>query len=106
MVNVLELVVPCPMPTPNRLEIEIDGGEMVKENLVVEVTFPEVPVMVRTVVPNATELLDVRVKFTYWVVVLVGLAGLGEKEAVTPAGNPEIERLTGPANPNSEMTGT
>jgi hypothetical protein len=87
-------------------EIEMDGGDMVKENVVVEVTFPDVPVMVTRDVPNETELLDERVKETNWVVVLVGLAGFGEKEAVTPVGNPEMERLMGPANPFTELTGT
>ena len=53
-----------------------------------------------------TELLDERVKYTYWLVELVGLAGFGEKEAVTPVGNPEMERFTGPANPFTELTGT
>ena len=42
----------------------------------------------------------------YWAAVLVGLAGFGEKEAVTPVGNPEIERLMGPTNPYSEVIGT
>jgi hypothetical protein len=39
-------------------------------------------------------------------VVLVGLAGFEEKEALTPVGNPEMERLIGPANPFTELTGT
>jgi hypothetical protein len=34
------------------------------------------------------------------------LAGFGEKEAVTPVGNPEMERLTGPVNLFRELTGT
>jgi hypothetical protein len=106
MLSVLELVVPWPMPTFGGPKIEMESGDMVKENVVEAVTFPDVPVMVKTVVPNATELLDVRVKETNWLVVLVGLAGLGEKEAVTPVGNPEMERLMGPANPFTELTGT
>ena len=43
-------------------EIEMAGGDMVKENVVLEVIFPDVPVMVKTVVPKGTELLDERVK--------------------------------------------
>jgi hypothetical protein len=43
-------------------EIEMDGGDMVSEKVVVDVIFPDVPVMVRTLVPRVTELLDVRVK--------------------------------------------
>ena len=50
------------MPTFGGPETEMDGGDMVKEKVVVEVTFPDVPVMVKTVVPKATELLDERVK--------------------------------------------
>lgn len=34
------------------------------------------------------------------------MAGFGEKEAVTPVGNPEMERLTGPVNLFRELTGT
>jgi len=95
-----------PMPRFGGPEIEMDGGDMVKENVVVEVTFPDVPVTVKTVVPNATELLDERVKLTNCGVVMVGFAGFGEKDAVTPVGNPEMERLMGPANPFMELTGT
>lgn len=62
ILRVLELVVPCPMLAFGGPEIEMDGGDMVKEKVAVEVTFPDVPVMVRTVVPNETELLDERVK--------------------------------------------
>ena len=43
-------------------EIEMEGRNMVKENVVAAVSFPDVPVMVKTLVPNATELLDERVK--------------------------------------------
>ncbi len=43
-------------------EIEMDGGEIVKVNAVLEVTFPEVPVMVKTDVPKGTVLLEERVK--------------------------------------------
>jgi hypothetical protein len=80
-------------------EIEMAGGAMVKEKAVVEVSFPELPVMVNLVVPSATELLAERVKYTYWAFELVGLAGFEEKEALTPVGSPEIERLMGPVNP-------
>ena len=84
----------------------MDAGDTVKANVVVEVTFPDVPVMVRTVVPNVTELPDVRVKVTFRALVMVGVAGFGAKDALTPVGNPAIERLTGPANPFSGITGT
>ncbi len=45
-----------------RPEIEIDGGGMVKENVVATEVLPDVPVMVTCEVPNATELLDERVR--------------------------------------------
>ncbi len=84
------------------IEIEKVGLAMVREKAVLEVTFPDVPVMVNTVVPRATALLDERVRYTYRLVVPIRLAGFGEKEAVTPLGNPERERLTGPENPFAE----
>ena len=43
-------------------ETEREGGDMVKENVVATVIFPDVPVMVTGDVPKATELLDESVK--------------------------------------------
>jgi hypothetical protein len=43
-------------------EIEMDGGDMVKENAIATEVFPDVPVMVTCEVPSATALLDERVK--------------------------------------------
>lgn len=106
MVKVLELVVPWPMLTLGGPRIEIDGGDMVKENVVAAEVFPDAPVMVTCEFPNATELLDERVRETHWVPVPVRLTGFVAKEAVTPAGNPAMERLMGPANPLTELTGT
>jgi hypothetical protein len=58
---------------------------------VVGVRFPDVPVSLNAVVPIAAVLSAVRVRMLV-VVVLVGL-----KEAVTPDGKPEAERMTVPA---------
>jgi len=60
---------------------------------VVAVRLPDVPVMVTVVVPRLAELLAVTVS------VLIPVAGFGEKDAVTPVGSPETERLTLPVNP-------
>ena len=61
---------------------------------------PDVPVMVRVAPVAVTDELAVRVR------VLVPLVDAGEKEAVTPVGNPEIARLTFPVNPYSGVTVT
>jgi hypothetical protein len=57
------------------------------------VRLPEVPVMVKEYCPTAAELFAVSVN------VLKLVAGFGEKEALTPLGNPDAERLTLPVNP-------
>lgn len=61
--------------------------------VVVLVRLPEVPVRVTVLDPVAAELLAVSES------VLVPVVGLGRKDAVTPLGRPEIERLTLPVNP-------
>jgi len=55
--------------------------------------FPDVPVIVTVAVPVAAVLLAVSVN----VLALVVLAGL--KDAVTPVGKPDADRLTLPLNP-------
>src|SRR6266852_7033340 len=65
----------------------------VRVNVVLLVKLAEVPVMVTTAVPIVAALPAASVK----VLVPVVLAGL--KEAVTPVGNPEADRLTLPVNP-------
>lgn len=94
------------MLTLGRLEIEMDGGDTVRENVVVAVAFPDLPVRVTRVVPNATELLEERVRTVFWAVVPLGLTRFGESEAVTPVGKPEMDKLTGPANPLTGLTET
>lgn len=64
-----------------------------REMAVVAERLPDVPVIVRVDVPGAAELLAVKVS------VLLPVAGLGEKEAVTPLGSPETERSTLPLKP-------
>jgi hypothetical protein len=70
----------------------------VSETVVVLVKLPEVPVMVTFTVPVAAVLLEVSVK----VLVLVVLLGL--KEAVTPLGKPEADKLTLPLKPFCGVT--
>ena len=81
------------------------GAEMAKvgantpsEKVVVAVWEPEVPVTVIVWVPKGAEVLAVKVS------VVPVVVGFGEKEAVTPVGNPETARLTVPLNPFSGLT--
>jgi hypothetical protein len=76
------------------------GAESVKagtytpsEKVVEFVTLPDVPVSVTVDCPMAAELLAVSVS------VLFPVVGFGVKDAVTPAGKPDNERLTLPVNP-------
>ena len=74
------------------------GACTVRLRVVLAVSEPEVPVMVRpTVVPGA-ELLAVRVS------TLVAVVGLVPKTAVTPLGKPEAARVTLPLNPPISVT--
>jgi len=61
--------------------------------MVVWLRLPEVPVRVTVEVPVAAVLLAVSVK------ALVAVAGFGLKEAVTPLGRPEADKLTLPVKP-------
>jgi len=66
---------------------------MVRAKVVVAVRAPDLPVIVTLYCPAAAELLAVSVS------VLAPVVGLGEKDAVTPLGRPEAERVTLPVNP-------
>ena len=61
--------------------------------VVVLVKLPELPVMVTVGAPAVAVLLAVSVK------VLVAVAGFGLKEAVTPLGKPDADKLTLPEKP-------
>jgi len=74
------------------------AGFMVSETVVVFVKLPEVPAMVTVTVPVAAVLLEVSVK----VLVLVVLLGL--KDAVTPTGKPDADKLTLPLKPFCGIT--
>jgi len=78
-----------------------DGAPMVRAKVVVSVRAPDFPVMVTLYCPTAAELLAVSVS-----VLLYPVVGFGEKDAVTPLGRPEAERVTLPVNPFREFTET
>ena len=65
---------------------------------VVCVKLPELPVMVAVAVPVLAVPLAVSVK------VLVAMAGFGLKDAVTPLGKPEADKLTLPLKPFCGVT--
>ena len=62
------------------------------------VTPPDVPVRVAVYWPTVAVLLAVSVR------ALLPLVGFGLRDAVTPLGRPDTERLTLPVNPYSENT--
>jgi hypothetical protein len=74
------------------------SGFTVREMVVEFVKLPEVPVMITVTVPVAAVPLAVSVN----VLVLVVLVGL--KEAVTPLGRPEADKLTLPLKPFCGVT--
>ena len=70
----------------------------VSATVVLLLKLPEVPVMLTDTVPSAAALLAMSVN------VLVLLVVLGLKEAVTPLGRPEADRLTLPLKPFCGVT--
>ena len=71
---------------------------MVSERVAVLVKAPDVPVIVTVDVPVVAVALEVSVN------VLVPAVLLGLKEAVTPLGKPEADKLTLPVKPFCGMT--
>lgn len=69
-------------------------------SVVVAVWPPDVPVMVSVDVPIAAASVAVSVS------VLLPVVDVGENAAVTPVGNPEMERFTLPLKPYCEYTET
>ena len=71
------------------------GAATVSVIVVVSVSEPEVPVMVRVLDPIAAVLATVnKIELLY-------VVGFGEKVAVIPLGRPEIEKFTLPLKPFS-----
>jgi len=97
IVMVLVPLAPCVMVKPlgeaESVKFGVGTGFTVRETVVVLVRLPEVPVMVTVAVPVVAVVLAVSVK----VLVLVALLGL--KDAFTPLGRPEADRLTLPLKP-------
>lgn len=74
------------------------GAKTPRTRVVAAFTLPEVPVIVSVFVPRLAALLDVSTNRE------LPAVGFGEKDAVTPLGNPETARLTLPVNPYSGFT--
>ena len=70
----------------------------VKEIVAVFVKLPDVPVMVTAAVPGVIVLLAVKVR------VLVVVVEGGLKDAVTPLGKPETDKVTLPLKPFEGVT--
>src|SRR5713226_207358 len=87
-----------PLGEAESVKFGVGTGFTVRETVVVLVRLPEVPVMVTVAVPVVAVLLAVSVK----VLVLIVLLGL--KDALTPLGRPEADRLTVPLNPFCGVT--
>src|SRR5579859_3559137 len=74
------------------------GAAIVSGNEAVDVSFPDMPVIVTTPVPIGAVPVAESVKMEFPV------AGFGEKLAVTPPGRPDMERLIAPRKPyNSDI---
>ena len=73
------------------------GVITVRLSVVVFVNVPDLPVIVTATVPVTAVALAFKVS------VLVEVAGLGLKDAVTPLGRPDAERVTLPLNPLREV---
>ena len=70
-----------------------EGAYTPRLMVVVTLSAPDVPVTVTTLWPMLAELLAVKVSTE------IPVAGLGEKDAVTPFGRPETARFTLPVKP-------
>jgi len=90
--------VPCPTVVVPDDDNANAGALTFNVNEVVAVSDPDVPVIVMVLCPTAAEELAVNVTKE------VLVAGFAEKTAVTPAGRPEMARLTLPLNPYSPLT--
>jgi len=101
-VMVLEPVAPCVIVTllgdAESVKSGMKTGFTVSATVVLFDKLPEVPVMMTLTVPVVAVLLAVRAKELVFVV-LVGL-----KEAVTPVGRPEADKLTLPLKPFCGVT--
>ena len=95
MVTVVIPLAPCAITTGSGRtdKVKVGIGVTFRAMVVVALKLPEVPVTVIVNVPSVAELLALRVS------TLVEVASFRLKEAVTPAGNPDAERVTLPAKP-------
>src|SRR5215471_2955953 len=86
------------MPTEPTSVSDQPGGKTLRLIVVVCVKLPDVPVIVTVTVPVVAALLAVSVN------VLVAVAGFGLKDAVTPLGRPDVDKLTLPLKPFCGVT--
>lgn len=93
-------VVPRPTTTFPGLEMMKPGAAIASGNEAVAVTFPDMPVIVTTLVPTGADPVAEIVKTE------LPVAGFGEKLAVTPLGKPDTDRLIAPRNPYDSDMGT
>lgn len=95
----LEVVVPGPIDKLAGPVIVKFAADTVRENLAVDVSFPEVPVIETELVPIEAVLVAINVKNVF------PFVGFGEKLALTPLGRPAMDRLTSPLNPFASVMG-
>ena len=76
------------------------GTNTPRVTVVVRVMLPDVPVIVNVALPRAAVELAERVRLESCDCV----AGFGAKEAVTPLGRPEMDKVTLPVKPNCGLT--
>jgi len=101
-VMVLEPAVPCTserlLGEPESEKLGVAAALTVKERAVVLVREPEVPLMVTVTVPVVAVLLALRVNVLVLLLPVLGVL-TGLKEAVTPLGRAEFDKVTLPVNP-------
>ena len=95
----LEVVAPGPIDKLAGPVMVKFAADIERENLVVDVRLPEVPLIVTELVPIEAVLVAINVKDVF------PFVGFGEKLALTPLGRPAMDRLTSPPNPFVSVMG-
>ncbi len=79
--------------------MEKPGAAIERGNVAVDVSVPDVPVIVTTLLPTGADAVAESVK------TVLPVAGFGEKLAVTPLGRPDTDRLIAPRKPYNSVIG-
>ena len=87
------LDVPWPVFTFAGTESVKLGARTVSATMAVADSLPDVPVTVRLYCPMVAEVLAINVS------VLLPVVGFGAKDAITPLGKPDTDKVTLPENP-------